>query len=362
MKIGIVGLPQSGKTTLYNALTGQQVSTAAYSGGKEDAHHAVIRVPDERLEQLNDIFAPQKKVPATIEYIDLAGIHPDQQKKQGFSDHFLGQLRLVDAILIVLRSFENPNVAHTLGSLDPNRDLDIILSEFIISDMSIIENRLDRLERQMRVKKNDQDVKEHTLLQGLLKQLEEEIPLRNIALSVDEQHLIRGYQFLTQKPLILVLNIDENQLTDDTTVSKNLKVSQEKNTAVLTIAAQIEMEIQQLEGVEAELFRTDLGIKDSAMEKLVRISYDLLGLISFFTVGEDEVRAWTVPENTKAPLAAGTIHSDFEKGFIRAEAVHYDDFIERKSLAKCKSDGVMRLEGRDYTVKDGDIITFRFAV
>jgi hypothetical protein len=362
MKIGIVGLPQSGKTTLYNALTGQQVSTTAYSGGKEDAHHAVIRVPDERLEQLNDIFAPQKKVPATIEYIDLAGIHPDQQKKQGFSDHFLGQLRLVDAILIVLRSFENPNVAHPLSSLDPNRDLDIILSEFIISDMSIIENRLDRLERQMRAKKNDQDVKEHTLLQGLLKKLEEEIPLRNVALTVDEEYLIRGYQFLTQKPLILVLNIDENQLTDDTKVAENLKGSQEKNTAILTIAAQIEMEIQQLEREEAELFRKDLGIKDSAMEKLVRISYDLLGLISFFTVGEDEVRAWTVPENTKAPLAAGTIHSDFEKGFIRAEVVHYDDFIERKSLAKCKSDGVMRLEGRDYTVKDGDIITFRFAV
>ncbi len=362
MKIAIVGLPQSGKTTLFNALTGEEADTSAYSGGREDAHHAVIKVPDQRLDRLHEIFKPRKKVPATIEYIDLAGIHPDQQKKQGFSDHFLGQLRLVDAILIVLRRFTNPNVAHPLTSIDPKRDFDIILSEFIISDLAIIENRRDRLQRQMRVKKIDQDVREYNLLQKLQENLEAEIPLHSVDLAPEEERIIRGYQFLTRKPMILVINIDENQLSAKPDTVQNLKPLHNDQTRIITVSAQIEMEIQQLDDEEADLFRSDLNIQDAAMDKLLQTSYDLLGLIAFFTIGDDEIKAWTVPENTKAPVAAGAIHSDFEKGFIRAEVVHYDEFIKRSSLTQCKNDGVLRLEGRDYTVKDGDMITFRFAL
>jgi len=363
MKIGIVGLPLSGKTTLFNALTGSQVDTAAFMGGKQEAHQAVIQVPDERLGKLTAIFNPQKETPATVDYIDLAGLSTGEQKKQGFSDQFLGQLRTVDAILTVVRSFTDENIPHPLNSIDPTRDLGIVESEFILSDLAIIENRMSRLEKQMRVKKQDQDVREYELLQKFKELLEEETPLRQIELSGEDEHLIRGYQFLTLKPLIVVVNIDENDIGNESRILEPFAdVSSQRQTVVLPISAEIEMEIQQLSEDEAQVFRQDLGIEHSAMDKLIRTSYELLGLISFFTVGEDEVRAWTIRKNTRAPQAAGAVHTDMERGFIRAEVVSYNDFIARGSLAKCRTDGVLRLEGRDYIVKDGDIINFRFAV
>jgi ribosome-binding ATPase len=362
MKIGLVGLPLSGKTTLFNALTGSEIDTTAYMGGKSDAHHAIVHVPDERVDKLADIFEPKKKTPATIEYIDLAGLSSSEQKKAGFSDQFLGQIRTVEAILVTLRAFTDENIPHPLTSVDPVRDLSVIESEFILSDLSIIENRMDRLERQMRAKKQDQDVREFAVLERFKESLENEQPLRLLEINKNDELLIRGYQFLTLKPIIILLNIDENDITNSSILGPLQDRANEDYTKTLAVSAKIEMEIQQLSEDEAELFRSELGITESAMGRLVRTSYDLLGLLSFLTVGSDEVRAWTINKNTHAPIAGGAIHSDIERGFIRAEVVAFEEFIPRGTLAQCRSDGVLRLEGKDYIVKDGDIINFRFAV
>lgn len=362
MKIGIVGLAQSGKTTLFNALTGAEIDTTAFTG-KTEAHRAIVNVPDERVEQLNDIFEPKKKTLATIEYVDLAGLSTSEQKKSGFSDQFLGELRLVDAILVVVRAFANEAIPHPANSIDPLRDLKNIEAEFVISDLSIVENRMERLQRQMKSKKADADMREYALLEKCKNFLEEEKPLRSLDMSEAEKMMVRGYQFLTQKPIIVIVNIDESDIQNEIHVIEPFQhYREDPHAMVLSISAQIEMEIQQLSDDEAQVFQEELGITESAMGRLIRTSYDLLGLISFFTVGSDEVRAWTIKENTKAPQAAGAIHTDFERGFIRAEVVHYDEFIKRKSLPQCKTDGIMRLEGKEYVVKDGDIINFRFAV
>ena len=361
MKIGIVGLSLSGKTTLFNALTGAQADTLAFSG-KADAHRAVVSVPDVRLEVLNELYQPKKKTPATIEYIDLAGLSAIEQKKSGFSDQFLAQIRTVDAVLVLLRRFADDSVPHPLNTIDPVRDLDEIEAEFIISDLSIVENRMARLLKQMKSKKTDQDAREYELLERCKAMLEEEKPLRLMAMNPEEQMLVRGYQFLTQKPLIICVNIGEDDIRNEQTVLAPFEARRTSGTALLAVSAKIEMEIRQLSEEEAELFRNDLGITESATDRLIRTSYDLVGLISFFTVGSDEVRAWTVRRHTPAPLAAGAIHTDIERGFIRAEVVHYDDYITRKSMAACRTDGVLRLEGKEYIVKDGDIINFRFAV
>ncbi len=363
MKIGIVGLPLSGKTTLFNALTGASVDTG-FSGGKEEAHHATVKVPDERLDRLNDIYQLEKKVPAVIEYIDLAGLTAtEHEKKSGFSDQFLGHIRTADAILVLLRQFKNESVPHPLNSIDPVRDLASIEAEFILSDLNIIENRMTRLQKEMKAKKNITDVREYEFLQKLQAFLEQEKPLRELDISDEEERIVRGYQFLTQKPLIICINIGEEDLVNKEQIASSLQnYAENENSTVVAISAQLEMEIQQLSEEDARVFREDIGIEHSAMDTLIRVSYDLLGLISFFTVGKDQVRAWTIPVGTKAPQAAGAIHTDFERGFIRAEVVHYDDFMRRKNMQQCKADGVLRLEGKDYVVKDGDIINFRFAV
>jgi len=362
MKIGIVGLPLSGKTTLFNALTGSSVDTG-FSGAKEEAHHAEVKVPDERLDNLNDIFQPEKKVPAVIEYIDLAGLTAtENEKKSGFSDQFLGHIRTVDAILVLLRQFKSDSVPHPLNSIDPERDLNTIEAEFILSDLNIIENRMARLEKEMKAKKKTADVREYDFLQKCRSFLEQEKPLREMDISDEEERLVRGYQFLTQKPLIICINIGEDDLANRDQIASSFQSYAERvKSTVVAISAQLEMEIQQLSEEDATVFREDVGIEHSAMDTLIRVSYNLLGLISFFTV-EKHVRAWTIPVGTKAPQAAGAVHTDFERGFIRAEVVHYDDFIKRKNMQQCKADGVLRLEGKEYVVKDGDIINFRFAV
>lgn len=363
MKIGIVGLPLAGKSTLFNALTGSNVDTGAFITGKTDAHQSIVQVPDERLEKLNKIFVPKKKTPAIIDYIDLAGLNSAEQKKGGFSDSFLGQVRTVDALLTVVRAFKDENVPHPQTSVNPKRDLDMIEADFILSDLSIVENRMQRLQKQMKSKKLDQDVREYALLEKCKASLEDEQPLRLLHIAPEEEFMVRGYQFLTLKPLIIVLNISESDIANDTDLLEPfLERKKQPLTTALAISAQIEMEIQQLADEEAATFRQELGIKQSAMDVLIRTSYDLLGLVSFFTVGSDEVRAWTIKKNTAAPQAAGAIHTDFERGFIRAEIVHYDDFMKYENMVKCKADGLVRLEGKEYIVKDGDIINFRFAI
>ncbi|MBN2355620.1 redox-regulated ATPase YchF [candidate division KSB1 bacterium] len=362
MKIGIVGFPFSGKTTLFNALTGAS-PIADSAGGKKEAHHAMIKVPDPRLDRLHQILGTKKKIAATIEYVDLSGISADEQKKGSFSDQFLGQLRTVDAVLVIVRAFTHELVAHPLGSIDPVRDLQLVQEEFILSDLSIIENRMHALEREMRAHKTDQDVREYHLLEKFKPTLENAQPLRGLELTADEEAIVRGYQFLTLKPHILVVNIDENDLTREAEIAQMHSHWQNiPNTTVVPISAEIEMEIGQLEPEEAAVFLQDAGLQQPAKDRLIRVSYQLLGLLSFFTWNEDEVRAWTIHRNTHASQAAGKVHSDMERGFIRAEVVHYDDFIVRGSIAKCRSDAVLRLEGKDYIVKDGDMINFRFAV
>ncbi|HEX2695592.1 MAG TPA: redox-regulated ATPase YchF [Acidobacteriota bacterium] len=364
MKIGIVGLPLSGKTELFEALTGAEGGPgAAFSVGNGQERRAVVKVPDERLERLSSFFCPKKTTSAAIEYLDFSGLQVSEEGRQGFSNQFLGTARTADALLVVVRAFTDERVPHPLKTIDPVRDLKAVETEFVLSDLAIVESRLERLAKQVKSQKNERDLRELRILERCRAFLESEKPLREFAFEREDELLVRGFRFLTQKPLIVVVNIDEGAISREAEV-RDLFAGRAKGsgTEVLCLSARIEREIQQLSGEEASQFLKDFGLSHSARARLIATSYRLLGLISFFTVGEDEVKAWTVPAATRAVHAAGTIHSDIERGFIRAEVVSYDDFIVRESLVKCKSDGTVRLEGKDYPVSDGDIVNFRFAV
>ncbi len=364
MKIGIVGLPLSGKTELFEALTGAEGGPGAvFSAGNGQERRAVVKVPDERLERLSSLFSPKKTTPAAIEYLDFDGLQVAEEGRQGFSNKFLGTARMADALLVVIRAFTDERVSHALRSVDPLRDLEAVETEFILSDLGIIESRMERLAKQARSQKNERHLRELRLLGRCKAFLEEERPLREFSFEREDEFLVRGYRFLTQKPLIVVVNIDEGAISREADVlSRFADKAAGVRTEVLCLSARLEREIQQLSGEEASQFLRDFGLSHSARARLIETSYRLLGLISFFTVGEDEVKAWTVPATTRAVQAAGTIHSDIERGFIRAEVVSYDDFIVRQSLVKCRSEGAVRLEGKDYPVADGDVVNFRFAV
>lgn len=363
MKIGIVGLPLSGKTELFKALTGAQACAAAYQPGNGQERHAVVKVPDERLERLNEIFQPEKKTPASVEYIDFAGLDVSEDRRPGFSNQFLGTVRTADALLVVLRGFKDERVPHPLKSIDPVRDLKAVDGEFILNDLVLIENRMERLKKQAKSQKNDRDLRELKVLGKCKAFLEEEKPLRLLTFEAEEEVLIRGFRFLTQKPLIAAVNIDEDDIAGEAEILRRFAGwTAQKDTAVLCLSAKIEKEIQQLSDEEAVQFLKDFGIVRPVRARLIAASYQLMGLISFFTVGSDEVKAWSIPADTPAVWAAGAVHSDIERGFIRAEVVGYDDFVSRGTLAQCKNEGVLRLEGKDYRVADGDIINYRFAI
>jgi GTP-binding protein YchF len=363
MKIGIVGLPLSGKTELFEALTGAQAGTAFHQPGNGQERHAVVKVPDERLERLNRIFQPMKKTPAGVEYIDFAGLDVSEDPRPGFSNRFLGTVRTANALLVILRGFKDERVPHPLKSIGPVRDLKAIDSEFILSDLVLIESRMDRLEKQAKSQKNDRDIRELKVLGKCKSFLEEEKPLRLLDLEREEEVLIRGFRFLTQKPLIIVVNIDEDDIAREEEILKPFGVwMEQKDAVVLCLSAKIEKEIQQLSDEEAVQFLKDFGIAHPVRARLIAASYQLMGLISFFTVGSDEVKAWTIQADTPAVRAAGAVHSDIERGFIRAEVVGYDDFVSRGTLVQCRNEGVLRLEGKDYRVADGDIINYRFAI
>ncbi|GBD94023.1 ribosome-binding ATPase YchF [bacterium BMS3Abin05] len=363
MRVGIIGLPLSGKTTLFKALTGSEVEVGSWSGGKREAHIGIVKVPDERLDFLHTHFPSAKKIPAAIEYIDLAGFEKGISESAKVLTELLNDLKNVDALVVVIRAFDNSAVAHPDGSVNPMRDFQTLEAEFILSDMAILENRILRLERQLQRKKEEHNQKELTLLKRCLAALEEEKPLCSLVFSPEEEKILRGYQFLTEKPQIIVLNINESDIGNEEQMLQPFsEIKNHPMTEILALSAEIEMEIAQLGPEDAKVFQEDLGIQESALEKLIRSTYRLLGLISFFTIGDDEVRAWTIRRNTRAPGAAGTVHSDMERGFIRAEVVAYDAYKEHGSLAKCKEAGVFRLEGKEYTVKDGDIISFRFNI
>ncbi len=360
MKICLVGLPQSGKSSLFSALTGASTETPAAKGADPIA---VVRVPDPRLEKLAAIFEPKKKTAAAIEFVELQGISAGDAKQTSFSDQFLGKLRTADALLAVVRSFRDPVVPHPHNSVDARRDLAAIETEFLLCDLAIIETRSDKLRKQIAAKKSDRDVRELAALDKCKAALDAETPLRRIDLSEDEETLLRGFRFLTRKPLIAVVNLDEDEIRDEAgaLVSFGDWASQSRS-AVVGLSARLESEIRQLPEQDAAGFRSDFGIEMTALDRLIATAYRMMGLISFFTVGGDEVKAWTVSDGTVATRAAGAIHSDIERGFIRAEVVSYEHFVARGDIAGCRTDGTLRLEGKAYPVRDGDIINFRFAV
>lgn len=361
MKIAVTGLANSGKTTIFNALTGLNLETTIYPTLTAEPHLGVVKVPDSRIEKLAEIYKPKKTTYATVEYVDYIGITKgDIEQNKKVSD----LIKDVDAIVHVIRGFEDESIVHPLGNVNPARDAETVELEMIFGDLELVEKRLERMEQgQKRGKKPDETEKK--ILLKCKEVLEKETPLRDIEFSEEEQKTMRNLQFMSIKPVVIVLNIPEKDLNSEKTVeavSGLQKFFKGKQVKVLSLCGKIEMEIAQLSPEEADAFLNDLGIQEPALNRLIHVSYGLLGLISFLTVGEDEVRAWTVKKGTDAQKAAGKIHSDIERGFIRAEVVSFDDFISHGSMSAARDKGLLRLEGKTYEVKDGDIINFRFNV
>jgi GTP-binding protein YchF len=360
LRAGLFGFPSSGKTALFQLLTSAREAPRA--GGKTEANVGVSRVPDERLDRLSALFNPRKHVPATVEFADVAGPGGAQTAAQALLD--LAPFRNADALLHVVRLFKDPAVPHPAGSVDPARDVRTMEDEVILADLGVVEKRLERLERDLKKAANPELRKEQDILVRCRAALEGGQPLRALGLAADDARRLRGFQFLSAKPLLIVLNLDEGDLAQadravqlaglDTFIAG-------ASTRAVPICAKIELEIAQLDPADAAAFMADLGLRESGLDRVIRASYDLLGYISFFTVGEDECRAWSIPRNTSAVLAAGEIHSDISRGFIRAEVVRYDQLLARGSIAACRDHGELRLEGKEYIVLDGDVINFRHA-
>ncbi len=359
MQIGIAGLPYSGKTTIFATLLKHKIVEAGHH--KHEAERGVVKVPDERLERLTAMFNPKKKVNATIEYVKVQGFESGEEKPKGLPAPFLANMKNVDAILLMVRAFENATSPHPFGRIDPGKDIEFIQTEFLLSDLAIVEARVEKLEKSILKTKLEREQRELEVMRRCQAQLEQEKPLRELAFSGEEEKLLRTYQFLTAKPLLYVLNISESEIPQAAEKEKGLARFLTPKCALTSLSAEIEKEISELSDEDAAVFMQDLGITEPALHKLIRVSYELLGLIAFFTVGEDECRAWTIRAGTKAQQAAGEIHSDLERGFIRAETVHYGELIAQKSLHACKEKGLLRLEGKEYVVKDGDILNIRFS-
>jgi GTP-binding protein YchF len=360
MEIGIFGLPQSGKTTLFNLLTSSNAETGM-GAGKKKANVGISRVPDPRLDKLIEIWSPQKSTYATIQYVDVAGVESSVDK--GLASETLTSLKNTDALLLVVRDFADDSIPHSDGTVDAVRDALKLTEELLLSDLVIAETRLERMAKQMKGKSREEIAAETAVMEKVRDALEAEKPLRELEFSADELNRIKGFQFLTLKPVIVALNVSEDDLsTAEEKCGELTGALASESTAATYICATIEQEISELSEEDAAVFMEDLGLTDSATDRIIRTSYELLGLMSFFTHGEDECRAWTIRKGSKAPRAAGAIHSDLEHGFIRAEVVGYDDFVEAGSLAACRDKGLLRVEGKEYIVDDGDILNIRFNV
>lgn len=365
MKLGIVGLPNVGKSTLFNSLTKAGAESANYPFCTIDPNVGIVTVPDERLKQLGDMYQSKKVTPAVIEFVDIAGLVKGASKGEGLGNQFLSNIREVDAIVHVVRCFEDSNVVHVDGSVNPLRDIETINLELIFSDLEILERRIAKVGKQARTDKTL--AKEDELLKRIREHLESGKMAKTLEVTDEEElTLLRSYNLLTGKPVIYAANVGEEDLTDDGTDNVHVQAvrefASEEDSEVFVICAQIEQEIAELEEDEKAMFLEDLGLNESGLEKLIKASYHLLGLISYLTAGEDETRAWTIRVGTKAPQAAGKIHSDFERGFIKAEVVNYKNLLEHGSLAAAREKGLVGMEGKDYVVKDGDVILFRFNV
>jgi GTP-binding protein YchF len=361
---GIVGLPNVGKSTLFNAITRAGAESANYPFCTIDPNVGVVDVPDERLNRLAAIVNPQRIIPTSFQFTDIAGLVKGASRGEGLGNQFLSHIREVDAIIHVVRCFEDENITHVSGAVDPVSDMETINLELVLADLETVERRLERLTRQK--KSGDAEAtKEHEILERLRAVLAEGKPVRGIELSQEEWARIRSLNLLTQKKMLYAANVSEEDVSqpqENERVRQVMKQAEQEGAEVVTISAQLEAEIVELEGEEREQFLQALGLSASGLDRLVAAAYRLLGLITYFTAGEKEVRAWTVPEGTKAPQAAGVIHSDFERGFIRAEVVGYQDLLDAGSMAQARERGLLRSEGKEYMVADGDIIHFRFNV
>ena len=365
MKLGIVGLPNVGKSTLFNSLTKAGAESANYPFCTIDPNVGVVAVPDERLKLLGDLYHSKKVTPAVIEFVDIAGLVKGASKGEGLGNQFLSNIREVDAIVHVVRCFEDSNVVHVDGSVNPLRDIETINLELIFSDLEILERRIAKVAKGARMDK--EQAKELAMLERVKERLEDgKLAISFETEDEDEEEYFKNLDLLTAKPVIYAANVGEEDLANDGADNAGVQAvreyAKETGSEVFAICAQIEEEISELDDEERQMFLDDLGLKESGLEKLSRASYHLLGLMSFLTSGEDETRAWTIKQGTKAPQAAGKIHTDFERGFIKAEVVNYKDLLENGSLAAAREKGLVRMEGKEYVVQDGDVILFRFNV
>ena len=367
MKLGIVGLPNVGKSTLFNSLTKAGALAANYPFATIDPNVGVVAVPDARLEALGKLYNTKKVTPATIEFVDIAGLVKGASHGEGLGNQFLANIREVDAIVHVVRCFEDGNVVHVDGSIDPARDIETINLELLFSDLEIIDRRYQKIHKQAKMDKTL--AKEVDLIERLKAHMEDGKMAKNFEVSEtdeDEQIWFDSYNLLTAKPVIYAANVAEGDMADDGANNKHVAAVRElakaENSEVFVVCAEMEQELSELDDEEKKLFLEDLGVESSGLDKLIAASYSLLGLMSFLTAGEDECRAWTIKKGTKAPQAAGKIHTDFERGFIKAEVVNYQDLLDCGSLSAAKEKGIVGMEGKEYVVQDGDVILFRFNV
>lgn len=358
MQIGLVGLQYSGKTTLFNTIAGIEPSDTHI--GSEEATIEVVKVPDERLDKLTELFNPKKKVNATIEVFDTPGLKMSDDGKVKITSQFLNNVKNNDALFYVIRQFHDDTVPHPMNNVNPSRDIEFLETEFLFYDLAFLEGRIEKLKKEILKIKDDKLKRELPVIEKCYAHVEEEKPLRSLELTEEELKMLSGYQLLTLKPLLIGINCDENSIDDVDGILTDITAAlTNKSETIIPFFGKIEYELSTMDEEDRAAFMEDYGIKESALSKILKSAYDKLGLQSFFTVGEDECRAWTIKKNYTAQDSAGVIHTDFYNKFIRAEVVHYEDYITHGSFSKCKEAGVWRLEGKQYVVKDGDILNIR---